>query len=256
MSNFTFDGVSAKALGLIVSGDNVFNGAQRLYDEYQIPGRNGIVYISTGSYANVPVSYTVRIKPSVSLDSSMKRIRDWLLFPDGYCKLTDTYQPNIYRMARFVGDVDATIGILCRYGEATLTFDCKPQRYFTGADNWRTIQNAPAYEFTNDSLQEARPLFKIEFYENDNVIVECADGAGAGATQLWEIEVDITLLPAGTGTLFYDAELGLAYWGNGDYATDAVTVTGDVKIPALDTVYIRKSAGHNTVKMQRRDWTL
>ena len=73
--------------------------------------------------------YEVFIDGKVNLQQRAKAIAFWLLSDGGYYDLLDEYDGfQTIRKARFVGGVNFE-NALNKYGRATISFDCCPQRY-------------------------------------------------------------------------------------------------------------------------------
>jgi len=152
---FEFNYHKSSEYGLIVNGVNIFNAPNRIVDKISIPYRNGDLLIDTGVYSNIIVSYTVSL-----LDPS--RVRDiakWLLRDKGYQRLEDTYTPTEFRMASYYSDINYQMTMLYRYGQATISFDCKPQRYLKSGET--SIEFTEDGYISNDTGFDSQPLITI-----------------------------------------------------------------------------------------------
>lgn len=129
MNHFTYNGISTEDLGLIVSGVNIYGSPSRVVEKINIPYRNGDLLIDTGAYNNYQLSYTVSIQDDTK--ATARAISQWLLADKGYHDLTDTYTPDIIRKACYYNEVSFDLSAFYLYGKATITFDCKPQKYLT-----------------------------------------------------------------------------------------------------------------------------
>ena len=129
INHFTFNGTSTAQLGLIVSGVSIFGAGSRKVEKAGIPGRNGDLQIELGGFNNYTVRYTVSITKNFT--TTAQQIREWLLESKGYCDLTDTYHPDEIRKACFNSDIEFTTSMLYKYGQASIQFDCLPERYLT-----------------------------------------------------------------------------------------------------------------------------
>ena len=129
INHFTFNGTSTAQLGLIVSGVSIFGAGSRKVEKAGIPGRNGDLQIELGGFNNYTVRYTVSITNDFT--TTAQQIREWLLESKGYCDLTDTYHPDEIRKACFNSDIEFTTSMLYKYGQASIQFDCLPERYLT-----------------------------------------------------------------------------------------------------------------------------
>lgn len=257
MSDFTFNGVSASSLGLKVSGKNPFNSPQKIYDKYTVPGRSGDIYIPTGAYSNVPLIYEVYIKRTSNMSAVAQALRKWLLMPDGYCRLTDTYNAGNLRLARFDGNLDIVLGCLYRTGTATITFDCKPQIYNNLTYNiWLNVvgDEDDAYGVSNTCDVTDFLLYKCTFLGGRDSTITI-QSSSIRSTVIGKIVFDsYEAQRAGQSVVYYDSELNLAYYEDGTIAPGAVTVTGDVTMPPHTQRFFWYD--ENTVTIQKRGWHL
>lgn len=130
-----FDGVPTSDYDIVVEHFPDYEIAERSYETTTIPGRNGALIYDGGVYSNVERSYDIA---SATYDGNFRtasaNIIRWLHGVLGYARLEDTYEPDIYRMAYFKGGVTIE-NILNWAGRLTITFDCKPQRFFKVGDD-------------------------------------------------------------------------------------------------------------------------
>lgn len=258
MNTFTFNGTSADSLGLIVSGKNQYDSAEREYDEWKVPGRPGKLVKATGSFKNVEVKYEVAIKKVSDMAAAAQTLRNWLLAPLGYCVLTDTYCPNDVRLAKFKGSFSETIGYLCETGKATIVFDCQPQRYTTSGYNvWITPGNriSDAYPLVNNTQNVAKPIYRVEFGGSDDTTITIQKSSIASEVYGTLSFDESVANGAGHSIVFYDSEIEHAYYEDGSNANAAVTITGDVTLPPNTTRYVWQDS-QNAVNVHRREWNL
>lgn len=126
------DGDCAQDYGvrIVRDADSVY--AARDVETEEVPGRNGAIVYDNGAFRNVTQTYTMYI-PDLDKRRTARYVAAWLLsHADGYYRLVDDYEPDVYRMARFVGPLDVQAR-LERYGTAQIDFDCKPQRFLSGS---------------------------------------------------------------------------------------------------------------------------
>lgn len=158
LNHFTFNGHSTGELGLLVSGINIYGSPSRIVEKINIPYRSGDLLIDTGAYSNYMLTYTVDIIDNTK--TTAESLSQWLLGSTGYCRLTDTYNTDIYRMAAYYNQLDYTLSALYRYGKATITFDCKPQKYLLTGETAVTITSS-SYTLNNPSAMVSKPLLRL-----------------------------------------------------------------------------------------------
>lgn len=144
MNHFTFNGHSTGDFGLLVTGLSTYGSPARRVERVTVPGRNGDVLLDEGTFDNYIARYQIAIIDNFKVNA--RAIANWLLSSRGYSELTDTYNPETYRMASFYSNIDYVVTALAREGTATIEFDCKPQRYFY--DNAPITFTANAYNGT------------------------------------------------------------------------------------------------------------
>lgn len=127
----TWNGVASDTLGIVVSKVPSLNRPQRKYNSYSVPGRNGDIVVMQDAYADYEQEYEIFALDGAQIDA--RAIVDWL-YQDGWCELSDDWEPEYYRMAYFVGPVDIE-PIMDEAAVCTITFRCKPKRYYAHGIN-------------------------------------------------------------------------------------------------------------------------
>lgn len=95
-----------------------------------IPGRNGAIVNEEGVFATYSQSYEVHLDArGGNLYRYSRDLAAWLLGSSGFCRLEDSYEPDVYRLARYAGPLDLQSAVLANHGRATITFEVQPQRY-------------------------------------------------------------------------------------------------------------------------------
>lgn len=162
--SLTFDNKTSREFGVYITGEAVYNAPEREVEMISIPGRNGAFALDKGRFENVPVTYPAGIFADNETDfaAAISDFRNYLCSRKGYCRLTDDYNPNEYRMAVYKSGLEVDPAQL-RAGEFEITFDCKPQRWLTSGETKQTIANS-GDTITNPTLFESRPLLEVEGY--------------------------------------------------------------------------------------------
>lgn len=205
-----FDGESSKDYGVYITGEAVFNAPERDIEMISIPGRNGAFALDKGRFENIEVCYPAGIFADNELDfaEAISDFRNFLCSKKGYCRLTDDYNPDEYRLAIYKSGLEVTPAML-KGGEFEIVFDCKPQRYLMSGEAPINASNNEV--IFNPTLYEAHPLLMVE-------------GAGAITLNGYGINIEdeevgeIELVPAVNGVVSY----------NGDYRENMVLLeSGD-----------------------------
>lgn len=156
--SLTFNGTNGNTLGCIVERYPDRAMPERLVDSVRVPGRNGNLTRKQG-YGNVALSYEVYFSGELTgMQTVADAVAAWLLSPSGYCRLEDSYDPNVYRMAQYIGPVDVA-NYINKFGRVTLTFDAMPQRWL------KTGETPTAYTdgdtITNPTTEIALPIIQL-----------------------------------------------------------------------------------------------
>lgn len=194
-----FNGVRSSDLGILVEHGPVYSIPERDYEVVHVPGRNGDIYIDKGSYKNGKQPYEIAVADlNLKKDFTMlaNTLSKWLHPKPGYCRLEDSYSPDYYRMAMYYESLDIE-NILFHAGRATITFDCKPQRFLKSGE--KTVRFTKAGKLRNPTLETAKPLITIK-----------GSASGSGTFQIGTFTGSISNIRS---TITLDSELQDAYSG-------------------------------------------
>lgn len=158
-----FDGEDSRDYGVYITGQAVFNAPEREVKMITIPARNGLLALDQGRFENIEVTYPAGIFADSDADfaQAISDFRNFLCSRKGYCRLTDDYNPDEYRMAIYKEGLDVKLSEL-KAGEFNITFNCKPQRFLTSGETAVTI--ASGNTITNPTLFESSPMLEVTGY--------------------------------------------------------------------------------------------
>lgn len=195
MGEIIFNGRSSRDVGLEVETFPAYQSPKRTYEKIHVPGRNGDLIIDSGCWENTVREYTISAG-SLEEDYTvmMNRILEWLRSTTTYARLEDTYEPDYYRMAVFLEEFAIT-NLYNQGGKATISFDCKPQRFLKIGDKSVTITKQTT--FHNPTGFSSLPILHVY-------------GTGKGALQVGTYSIDITDIGS---HIIIDSELQDAYYG-------------------------------------------
>lgn len=229
-----YNGVSSKDYGLYLTGSGVYNAPERDIDTVEIPGRNGSLTIDNGRYKNVTQSYEAFIHKNFAKNA--EGVRAWLLSATGYRRLEDTYDPEHFRLARFVGPLEFTVRALCTGAETQLLFDCDPRRFLKSGE--ATVEVTGATTINNQTLFEALPLLAVY-------------GSGAGSITVSGELISISSIDE---YITLDCEQQNAYKGTENKNATVSLTEFPVLRPGENTISI--SGGVSRIEITPRWWTL
>lgn len=166
-----FNGRASLDYGIHVEHPPDYQMPERDYEVVHIPGRNGDLIIDNGSYQNVTRSYEVsfadmgRIKPFTTMANA---VAEWIHSASGYARLEDTYEPEYYRMAMYMDEVEIE-NIVQHAGRATVEFNCKPQRFLKSGEETKKMTASGI--LNNPTNFTAKPCITVYGNGSGTVIV-------------------------------------------------------------------------------------
>lgn len=194
MRNFlTFDGVDCRDFGVYISGQGTFSAPARAYEMQEIPGRNGALIGYDAHLENLELTYQAFVY--ANFRESIRGFRNFLLSRIGYKRLVDTYHPDEYRMACYVGPFEPDVLNDNKAGSFALTFSCKPQRYLMSGENVITITSSGT--IYNPTLFDAQPLMRI--YGSGTMYIGSESSLTVEPSIYPYIDVDFALMEAYSG---------------------------------------------------------
>lgn len=141
--SITFDGVNSDDLGVIVERIPNPQIAARRANTEVVPGRNGVLLQDDGSFATVNQTYEMHISADGGelFRSSARNVAAWLLSKAGFLRLEDSYEPDVFRLARYSGGIDIT-SYFYDHGRFQCEFECQPQRFLKLGETEIAIESA------------------------------------------------------------------------------------------------------------------
>lgn len=243
---FIFGGVKSSDYGVWISGGGTFNAPARRYKEYVVPGRNGTLTIDEGAYEEAEVTYPSFI--ARDFPANVEAFRNAIMAQNGYVRMTDSYHPDEYYLARYMAGLEVDTLPAGRGGSFELTFKRDPRRFLLSGEEPITYppggapgKNLMKYPYISTS----RTVNGITFTDNGDGSITVNGTATALATFTLERVYEFGSLPPGTytlegcppgggvgGTYSLTAEMkegdvfkSLTDKGNGDTKTYSETIT-------------------------------
>ena len=228
-----YDGEDSRDFGVYISGSGVFNAPAKAYEMISVQGRSGDLIGNEKRLKNIEVTYPAFIY--TDFKNSLAAWRNFLLSRNGYCKLIDSYHPNEFRKAAYIGGLDVEPTAKNDAGSFDILFNCKPQRYLLSGEQKHTFTASGT--IINPSAFPSQPFIRI--YGTGTV------GIGNNA---------ITVTYAVGGYTDVDCEMMDAYYGsincnryvqiqNNDFpvlheGSNGITLTGVTKVEIVPRWYI------------------
>lgn len=160
----TWGGEDSDDYGIYVSESPVFDKPKRKQTVFNIPGRNGSVLFQEGAFEDVVRSYDVWVaeqtgEDAKSLPEVVSDLTAWLNSTTGYQRLEDSFEPEVFRLAYYSGGDNFSDEML-QYGESTLKFTCRPERFLKSGETPVSVTNGDS--LTNPTRFASKPLIHIE----------------------------------------------------------------------------------------------
>ena len=238
-NNLNFAGVNSIDYGIYITGEAVYNVPERSVEFVSIAGRDGDLILDNGHFENIEVTYPAGCfgVDQTSFADKVRAFRNAIASKKGYQRLTDSYNPNEYRLATFVNGVEVEPTSYGRAGEFELVFNCQPFRYLMSGES--EIEVTSGSKIANPCPFESKPLIEVEGYGILNV--------GDYEIELENVVVgNVELLPSSrsgvnTGTLDFTNAASLV--DNGDTITlEGFTVGMNVSLASSSYTKITYSS--------------
>lgn len=201
-SRFEFAGQNSVDYCLTIEKLPAISAPAKKYKTISVPGRNGDLHIEENAFQNYTQPYECWFKrPNTPPSEVAHAIKEWLLGSNGYQVLKDTYDPNHFRKATFLGPMDIE-QLLNGFGRCTILFDCAPQSFLESGkfpvnfENPGTLYNPTAFT--------ALPIIYVY-------------GTGAGTVTVGSTVVTVHEIE---GQLILDCEMQNAYEDGGEGAAE------------------------------------
>ena len=176
MGVIVFNGKSTEELGLISQAIPSYEFPKKNYKYTHIPGRNGDLITDLRSYENVNRTYYLACiyRQGSKFIENAQAIVEWLMGAIGYCRLEDSYEPDVFRLASYV-DNGSLSDIYDTATTINITFNCKPQKYLK-LDYANGIDfNGLTLKVNNPTGYEAHPLIKFTPTETGEITITVND---------------------------------------------------------------------------------
>ena len=248
MGVISYNGVSSLDFGIQVEHPPGYQTPKKDYDTYHIPGRNGDLVLYKNSYQNAKRKYDISFSNANRKYIDMANaVSEWLNSPCVYARLEDSYEPGYYRMAIYDNDTSLS-NIYNQGGRASITFNCKPQRFLKSGDT-KYKMNGNVYELNNPTRFDAKPLIIISGYGNLTLQL-------FNYTYYKGYVIQVKGIPS-DNPIIIDSELMDCYYDVENYNSKLTLNNGyPILGPGRNTIAVQKREGESSVEVIPRWWTL
>lgn len=215
MRNLTFNGIDFSTYQTFVDGSQLFDTPDKDVTFFSIPGKNGDLSISNDRFNNIEVSVNCFIR--TNFIENYNNLINFLYSQEGYQRLEYSAETDIFRMASFVKAIQPDTGAFLKYGQFTLVFNCKPQKWLKTGEIDRRVTSSRV--LNNPTLFDSKPLLVV---------------TGTGTININDSEL---VLAQNTSQVYIDCELEDAYEGTINRNPDLTITNG----------FPRMKPGNNTI---------
>lgn len=173
-----FGNVNSGDYGVYITGTGVYNAPARAVEMVSVPGRNGDVPIDMGHWDNIEVRYKCGLFgiDQSEMGEALMKFRNAIASQIGYQRLSDSYNPNEFRLGLFMAGLEFDAVSMNRAGEFELKFNCKPQRFLADGEEMIDVKS---------------DWSDLKTASGEVVTFEVEDGAAANYTQFKSLVADI-----------------------------------------------------------------
>lgn len=189
---FLFGDHSTHDFSMHIEKFPALKGATRKRTTISVAGRNGDLHYTEDAYTNFQQQYSCYFHGARPAPEMTHAIRSWLQRSGEYLRLEDSYDPDHFHIATYIGPLDVE-NHLNKYGRCTVTFDCAPQAFLKSGEHPKSF--ATAGKLLNPTDFTALPMITVY-------------GAGAGAVTIGSFTVEIKAI---TDHIILDCDLQHAY---------------------------------------------
>lgn len=193
----TFKGTSSGAFPLIITEPPQVVPSQLITEEYQIPGRDGVLYGSNPYRGSAQISVKMALKTSQAITSNVsayktayRQVMQWLQ-GTGNLVIGDS-QDSFYEVQKI--EISTDQRIVLQYGELEVLFTVYPFEFLNTGNT-----AASSYSSLANDGDECAPLYRIT-------------GTGSGSLT---VNGHTMTFSANTGELYIDIRRKIAYNANG-----------------------------------------
>ena len=156
-----YGGEASSDYGMVVAEAPSFERPTRKQSVYTVPGRMGDVVFQQDAWNDVARTYQVWLADDAEKDlvDQVDAFEAWLNSQKGYQRLEDSFEPDVFRLAYYSGGIGVS-NHLTQYGEATLSFTCRPERFYKSGEQPISVVNGD--KINNPTRFASKPLIHIE----------------------------------------------------------------------------------------------
>lgn len=253
MGNLIFNGQSLADLGFVIQTYPSYEIPDKNVEVKTIPGRNGSIIRDTETYRETVRTYKIAaaIPENKTYIDIGRSVAEWLMTAKGYKRLTDTYDPLVYRMARYSDAIELP-NLWDQATGATIQFVCKPQRYLlTGEASVSLSGHAGSWvEVENPTKFPASPEFTLTLSSTASTTLDFYAGSTSNPTYASDVVI------SGVSGEIHILSDAMECYNSLGLINDKVTIHAGFPTLYPGKNYIKYPSNVTAISMVPRWWTL
>ena len=224
--SINFGAVYSSDFSFYIIDTSGFTAPDDDFETYEIPGRSGDLHISNGRKKNVTVTYQCIMECDDAMEEFIS-FRSKLGTVSGYQKLTESYMPSYFWLAKFKSIKAKTITPKQVLFE--LSFTCNPKLYLESGETEHAFTAKGTID--NPTANGAKPIIRIYGAGTFTVgtIIGMINTAGTEY-----IDIDTDTHQAFEGPTFRNSNVTITQWGELIPGVNDVTLgTGITKLTVI-----------------------
>ena len=224
--SINFGAVYSSDFSFYIIDTSGFTAPDDDFETYEIPGRSGDLHISNGRKKNVTVTYQCIMECDDAMEEFIS-FRSKLGTVSGYQKLTESYMPSYFWLAKFKSIKAKTITPKQVLFE--LSFTCIPKLFLESGETEHAFTAAGTIE--NPTANGAKPIIRI--YGSGTFTAGTIIGTiNTAGTEY--IDIDTDTHQAFEGPAFRNSNVTITQWGELIPGVNDVTLgTGITKLTVI-----------------------
>lgn len=228
--NLNFGAIDSSEFSFYILNPSGFNAPEEDYSTYEVPGRSGDLHISNGRKKNVTLTYHC-VMECVEAMQEFIELRSKLGTVSGYQKLTESYLPSYFWLAKFKGIKANTITPTKAVFE--LSFTCIPKLYLESGETEQAFTASGTID--NPTANGAKPIIRI--YGAGTFTIGTIIGK-INTAGIEYIDIDTDTHQAYEGPTFRNSNVTITQWGELIPGVNDVTLgTGINKLTVIPRWY-------------------
>lgn len=170
---FYVNGTPLSNYGVYWDGSQLFDKPSKDVTFFPVPGRNGDLFSNNQRFNNINISIKCYIKSNFV--ENFENLTNFLYSINGYAELTNTQEPNYFRLGQLVDDIQPQTEQFNESGAFKLVFNCQPQKYIKNngslSHQFATVNISGMFPRSSEIVQQLFSKIPVVYIPNDEMFV-------------------------------------------------------------------------------------